>query len=265
MSDYEMKEIYPWLYSIQDPLDVFCYLIVGDDQALLFDTGYGVGNLTEAIRTVTSKPFVVVLGHGHIDHANGAYQFEKAYLHEGDFLLCRQHTSPEFRAGILEQYAASGMALPASFNTDAFCKAGMGNLEKLEVGRVFDLGGLHVEVISMPGHTAGSIGLLIQEKQTLLVSDSANSHIWMFLDESLSIKAYIRMLEKILELDFHTFFYGHGNQSLSKSEFQKYIRAARNASIEKAIPYDRFPELNPYIYEEDGAAIVFNVRTLEGE
>lgn len=261
MNYYEVEKIYPWLYRIGEPLGVFFYLVVGNDKALLFDTGHGIGDIPELIKSITSKPVIVVLGHGHIDHASGAYQFDEAYLHENDFDVCRMHTSPTFRNDIINSLAEKGMKPHEEIET--FRTVGMGNLKKLDVNTVFDLGGLRLKVIEMPGHTTGSIGLLIVEKRTLLVSDSASGHIWMFLKESTTIKQYIKMLERVSELEFDTFLTAHSKESYQKSYFQKYINVAGNASIEKSVPYDAFKEFNPYIYKEDDVAIVINVETLE--
>lgn len=262
MGYYTIKPIYPWLYSLYDPLGVYCYLAVGCERALLFDTAHGVGNLPEAVRTVTDKPVTVVLGHGHIDHANGAYQFEEAWLHEDDFPLCREHTSEGYRRQVLQGFSEAGPALPEGFDPETYATAGMGTLKKLELGQVFDLGGLHMEVIGMEGHTAGSVGLLAQEHRVLLDSDAANPHIWMFLNESLPVSQYIAMLERVRQLAFDTFFVGHSDMPQPKSEFDKYIRAARNASIEKAEPYGAFSDLKGYFYQEDGVGLVFNEATL---
>ena len=70
------------LLCIYDPESVFCYLVVGNERALLFDTAFGIGSLPGAIRKITDKPVTVVLSHGHTDHANGAYQFDEAWLHK---------------------------------------------------------------------------------------------------------------------------------------------------------------------------------------
>ena len=262
MSYYKIDEIYPWLYRINDPMDVCFYLLVGEDCALLFDTGYGIGNISETIKSITSKPFTVVLGHGHIDHSCGAYQFEEAYLHENDFELCREHTSPMFRDSVIDGLSKNGEKQPEGFDAKAYCATGTGNLKKLIVDTVFDLGGLHVKVVGMPGHTKGSVGLLVLEKKILLTSDSANEHVWMFLKESTSVAQYIEMLETVRMLEFDTFFTAHSNKPHPKSDFEKYIKVAREASIEKAIPYNNFTELKPYIYEDDGVAIVFSEATL---
>jgi len=263
---YEAQQIYSWLYRIQDPLGVGFYLIEGADRALLFDTGFGVGDIPGAVKSLTDKPLTVVLGHGHVDHANGAYQFDEVLMHEADFELCRLHSSPEFRDNIIKGLTDSGAEF--DFDPSVWRLAGTGNLKKLAFGTVFDLGGLHVEFLDMAGHTAGSSGLLIAEHRLLLDSDSANEHCWMFLDETLPIREYITMLERVSQLDFDIFYTAHSDAPHPKSDFQRYINVARNASVKKSEPYSAgemdMSILSPYVYTEDGVSIVFSERTLNG-
>ena len=262
MGYYEVKQVEPWLYSIYDPMSVYCYLAVGEDRALLYDTVFGIGDLNAAIREVTDKPVVVVLGHGHIDHANGAFQFDSAYLNDADLELFALHTSPAFRAQNANNLIEMGMAAPPGFDPDAYRDAGVGKLINLIEGMEFDLGGLRGEIIGMPGHTAGSMGILFRDKRTLLVSDAANAHVWMFLEESLPISDYVKMLDRVYAMDFDTFYTGHGNEPQPKSMLMKYKNVALNATIEKATPYERMTELKPYFYEEDGVGIVFRENSL---
>lgn len=260
MSHYTSEQIYPWLYRINDPLGVSFYLAVGSEKALLYDTGHGTGDINAAVREITEKPLTVVLSHGHIDHSCGAYQFNEVLLHKNDFELCREHTAPDYRNHILGGLAERG--IEPFIEPEEYRSAGTGNLKPLEPGVVFDLGGLRLEAVEMPGHTTGCVGLLAREYRVLLDGDAANGHIWMFLNESLPLRDYIKMLERVYELDFDTFFPAHSQDPHPKSDFQKYIRAAREASVEKAVPYNTFTELKPYMYTLDGATIVFNERTL---
>ena len=260
MLQYLAKEIDPELYLIKDPLGVNLYLIVGRERALLFDTGYGVGEISAAIEQITSKPLTVILGHGHIDHANGAYQFGEVYLNAADNELFENDTSQKSRRTIIERLKENGLSL--NYNAQRWCDSGSCKLKPLPTESLFDLGGLCVEVIDMSGHTGGSIGLLIKEKQILLNSDSANERCWMFLEQSLPVRDYISMLERVRQLDFDTFFTAHSDQPHPKSDFDKYIKTAKNATIEKSKPYDHRTHLNPYIYTEDDISIVINERTL---
>jgi len=257
---YLVREIYPWLYSIFDPENVYCYLAVGSERALLYDTVYGVGSLPGVIKKITNKPVTVVLGHGHTDHAMGAYQFDEAWVHEADFELCRYGGTEAYRRGFLDYLKQTGQILPKGFNADVFIKAGAGNLKKLEIGQVFDLGGLTMEVVGMEGHTAGSIGLLAREHRVLLTSDAASAHVWLFLDESLPVSQYITMLERTFPLGFDAFFSGHSDATMTRADFQKIISVAHNATVEKAAPYayNGSQRVKPIIYQEDGVALVFS-------
>ena len=255
MEYFTINKLHDWLYSIYDPRGSYCYLALGNEKALLFDAGYGIASLHNAIQSVTDKPVIIVLGHGHVDHVNGAYQFEEVWLHEADIDLFREHSSIEWRRRMAHEEGIK----PEDFNPDDYIHAPAPTIRHLKAGQVFDLGGLHMDVIDMAGHTPGSVGLLAREHQVLLDSDSANNHIWMHLPNSLPISQYIAMLEHVLTLDFDIFYTGHSNEPQPKSELQKYIQVARNASIEKAKPYAMFDGL---IYQEDNIAIVFNKDTL---
>ncbi|MCL1786657.1 MAG: MBL fold metallo-hydrolase [Defluviitaleaceae bacterium] len=277
MSYYSVKKIYPWLYSIYDPQDVFCYLIVGEKSALLYDTAYGIAPLDEAVRQVCGRPYEVVLSHGHIDHVNGAFQFKEKWISPRDHELCLRHTSKTARRKIVEKLGETHNVAdanplkeplplemvnpdnnPAGFNGDDFITQGAGRLKMLQDGQIFDLGGLTVEVIPMEGHTAGSIGLLVREHKVLLDSDAANYHMWMFLNESLDMDTYIAMLKRVKQLDFDTFFVGHSDTERPKSDFDKYIAIAENIDVAKSKPYSAMTELGGRIYEADGVGIVFN-------
>lgn len=260
MQKCKIEKINSRLYLIKDPLDVNMYLIVGEEKALLFDTGHGICDLKSVVESITDKELIVVLGHGHIDHANGAYQFDEVYLREPDYELFHEHTSPEFRANLLER--ADEADLEIDFDRDTWINSGSCKLIPLELDMVFDLGDINVEVVDMAGHTEGSIGLLLVEDRILIDSDSANSHCWMFVPQSLSLREYITMLERVKLLDFDVFYVAHQDYAHPKSDLDKFIRVAKNATIEKGTPYENWAELNPYIYTEDDVSIVFNERTL---
>jgi len=261
MLQCKIEEINPGLFLIKDPLNVNMYLIVGADRALLFDTGYGIGNIPDVIRSITDKPYIVVLGHGHIDHANGAYQFDEVLLHEDDYELFYDNTSEMMRKSIIDRLKEE--KLEADFDEEKWCGEPPCNLKPLVIGEIYDLGGIHVEVIDMAGHTGGSTGLLIKEMRILLDSDSANEHCWMFLEQSLPVRDYITMLKRTKELEFDIFYTAHSDLPNPKSDFDKYITVAKNATIGKSVPYDTRWSMDPYIYTEDGVSIVICERTLQ--
>lgn len=124
------------------------FLMTGDRQALLIDTGFEDSRVLDAVRSVTNLPIQVVLTHGDRDHAGGLRDFGSCRLHRGDW-----HLIPE----------------------------GIG-LEPLEEGEVLTCGGYRLEVVEIPGHTLGSIALVEREKRLLFPGDSVQraGPIYMF-------------------------------------------------------------------------------------
>jgi glyoxylase-like metal-dependent hydrolase (beta-lactamase superfamily II) len=248
------------IYSIYEPAEVFCYLLVGEKAALLYDTTFGLGSLAETVQNICSSlPLTVVLSHGHYDHGNGAVQFENAYIHPSDEILFFKHASRTGRRAALEKWAQK---TPEDLNRDAYIHAGPGELKHVEIGQTFDLGGMTVEVVALEGHTAGSIGLLVHEHRILLASDALGPHIWMFLKESLPLSEYIAMLERIQKLPFDTFYIGHSDIPRPMSEIELYKTVARNADPNKSEAYHHLKELGGMLYQEGEIGIVFNPKNM---
>jgi hydroxyacylglutathione hydrolase len=149
-----------------------CYLVTGKTRALLIDTANGWVNMAALCRELTPLPVTVVNTHGHCDHIFGNVYFPEVRLHPADFALHDEHFAfPQMRAA-MEKYGLE----PAK-------------LVPLSVGETFDLGGLTLETIPLPGHTAGSVGLLDAEHRVLFSGDGVIPHVWMQLPESLPIEA----------------------------------------------------------------------------
>ena len=69
--------------SLDGAGDVWIYLIVGEEKAMVIDTGVGLGDLKGLCGKLSGgKELIVVNTHPHIDHAYGNCQFEQVYCHE---------------------------------------------------------------------------------------------------------------------------------------------------------------------------------------
>ncbi len=80
---FEVYKIAPGVFAIYEPHqaeEVISYLIVGNKQALLFDTGMGIGDIRKITTKLTSRPVVVLNSHTHNDHVGGNWQFARAKM-----------------------------------------------------------------------------------------------------------------------------------------------------------------------------------------
>ena len=219
---YEVREPEPGLYRIGNS-GVWMDLIVGTHHALLFDTGYGYGDLKQVIRTLTDKPLYVVNSHGHVDHACGNEAFGGAYIHPLDMDLCRVHNGSQMRMSEMDL-----AQVPPDFDLQAHLRLGPGELRPVGEGHCFELGGITCHVVHLPGHTAGSIGLWCPEKRLLFVGDAMNSFVWLFLPEAQGLSCYIRSLHKAAALPFTHMLQSHEPEPVPKRKLWDYLDLAEH-------------------------------------
>ena len=179
-----IREMCPGVYLMDEAHEATGYLVVGEEKACVIDTMNGYNDLNKAVREITDKPVVVINTHGHPDHIFGNVYFDRAFLHPADLELARMFVEqPEFQA-ICEE---NNLRMPP--------------FSEVREGDVFDLGGRHLEVYELPGHTPGGILLLLREDRILFTGDSVNHHLWMQLDGCSTMDEYVKSLDRILFLE----------------------------------------------------------------
>ncbi len=179
------------IFHISENDEVCVTLIVGEESALLIDTAHGKLDLNKIVKSFTNKPFKVVISHVHPDHARGCCQFPVSYVCEADIPLIDFHCSD------------------VPFNYDI-----------LKIGEIIDLGGRTIEVVSLPGHTPGSVGFLLREESILFAGDALNSNLWLFLDECLSLSEYRKTLDYASGLPFDRYVSPHSNDFFTKNTIE---------------------------------------------
>lgn len=235
---YNITEIETGVYRLTSAEAVFCELIVGEDKALLFDTGWGLGPLFDTVKEITDKPLIVVNSHGHVDHVCGNNQFEgDIYIHPKDMELVLQHGSTLMKGFILQKIEGDQNFTKEGFDKEAYLKEGKITYIPVEEGHIFDLGGKTLEVVELAGHTRGSIGLLYKEKKILFAGDAINGCLLLSGPESASMGEYIETLKKAMAMDFTEMFGGHRAEAFDKGDIAKFLKVAQSAAWDKAEPY----------------------------
>lgn len=250
---YNIKKIMDGVYHISDQNKICCTLIVGSKKSLLFDTGYGIGDLKQIVEVLTDLPIVVVNSHGHLDHMGGNYQFNKVYIHEDDIPLVKYILLSDKRNKIIDNYKKNAV-LPKGFKEEDYVNK-VYNVDyiPLKEGQVFDLGGYELEAIYCTGHTSGCVSLIERKNKLLLAGDTILQHVWMFLEESKSLIEYTNSLKKLNDLEFDILLTSHSTEVYGKELLNKLLHCVNNIDISKSTPY--FNENYPYkafMYSEGG-------------
>jgi len=207
------KEVLPGIWHIGDDRDNFCTLIVGESGAILFDTTMGFDDLKGCVAEITPHEPMVINSHSHFDHIGGNRQFDKVYMHPAEFDLLELGAS---------RLPTLTVTLEADLSPVEPCYKERERILPIEGGTVLNLGGKTVEVIFMPGHTPGSIGLLCREDRLLLAADTLSPQCCVFFRESLPLSDCAATVKGLRNLEFDHFLSSHFDFLFPKSILEKF-------------------------------------------
>ena len=172
---FEVYRVADDVYAIYEPgqfEEVMSFLILGDERALLFDTGLGIGDMRRVVSGLTDLDIVVLNSHTHYDHIGSNYQFETIYGRDTPYTRSRSAGSDtEAVAGFLRE-GWVWKDLPSGFDAASYRSRPFTITQIVDEGDVIDLGGRELEIINTPGHAPDSICLLDRQNRLLFTGDT---------------------------------------------------------------------------------------------
>lgn len=167
------------------------YLVEGDTEAALIDTGMGIGKLREFVETLTHKPVKVLISHGHMDHAMAGCQFDDVYMNPADDAVYRKHSVYDYRKHVMEIWDENMAAYVEQVKPLQY--------HPIHDGEEYRLGNLTIQALSCSGHTKGSMVFLIKEDRLLFLGDACNTNTLVYDEDSTTIEEYKESLSKLEE------------------------------------------------------------------
>ncbi len=214
----------------------------GRDRDLMIDTGTGLVSLVDFAKDVLDKPVSAVATHVHLDHVGGHHEFAECLVHESEVEGLRQPPhdlnliDEAFDAGDMatlrlppmdddEPEGAMVTALPyAGFDLARYRLRPARGVTSVEDGEVVDLGDRTFEVLHLPGHSPGGIGLWDAATATLFSGDTIyDGPLIDDLDHS-DIVQYRSSLERLLRLPVEVVHAGH-DPSFGRGRLHDLIQA----------------------------------------
>jgi glyoxylase-like metal-dependent hydrolase (beta-lactamase superfamily II) len=222
-----------------DPL-VRCNIwhIRGRDRDLLIDMGMGIVSLRDELLDLLERPVAAVVTHGHFDHVGSWHEFEDRVAHplepqgragslSGASALVPSTYDPAF----VEVLAAAGYPLSdflvtavpyEAFDVASFEMTFAASTRTVEHGDLIDLGDRAFEVLHLPGHSPGSIGLWEAATGTLFSGDAI--YDGPLLDEvcGADIDSYVATMQMLRSLPVEVVHGGH-DPSFGRDRFVEII------------------------------------------
>ena len=203
---YEMADgVYQIRYYYLGAADVYMYLVIGKEKALLIDTGYASTRVKQYVDQVTDLPLIVVNTHGHMDHIGGNRYFAETYISAKELETAKRHSESTFLKEKNEHIFSIRPALKGLLKDEKYVRELVENekgqdlncLDLPETG-YFDLGERIVSFIETPGHTQGSICLHDEKTNILFSADTLCSKgVLLGFEESTGVKEFKDTLIKM--------------------------------------------------------------------
>lgn len=200
----------------------------GRDHDLVIDTGLGLRSLLADLPEVfTGRSTIAVATHYHYDHVGGHEEFAERWIHESEATTVQSAdeiggalTTATVSAESLAAIADAGYALPADgellvalpdadYDREAFRATPFAPTRTLRDGDVVDLGDRCLEVLHLPGHSPGSIGLWDAERAVLFSGDAVYDGPLLDVGDDADVEAYMATMDRLAALPVEVVHGGH--------------------------------------------------------
>jgi glyoxylase-like metal-dependent hydrolase (beta-lactamase superfamily II) len=254
---FQVYETAANVYSIVEPYhyqETISHLIVGEDRALLFDTGMGFLPIRPVVERITSLPITVLNSHTHYDHVGGNSEFSEILAIDSDYTRANMAGFPNEKLSVDLDLDAFCKGTPAGFDRSTFRTRPWKSTRSIADGEFLDIGGRTLRVLHVPGHTPDATALLDAENGLLFTGDSYyDGAIWLFVPET-SLADYERTIERLAEVG-ESVHYLLGAHNAARVDAP--VLGAVKAAFGKLISGDLPPT------DDDEGRLLFNIDGIE--
>jgi len=140
---------------------------------LVIDTGMGLDSLKQWIIRQTNRPIKAVVTHCHFDHSGCLHEFDERFGHraEADILANPTNKSVVYD-GAWTKIAIVDTAQHPLYSAKTFSVKAAPLTGYLDEGDIIDTGNNAYQILHLPGHSPGSIGLWDRTNHVLFSGDA---------------------------------------------------------------------------------------------
>ena len=205
---FDVYELPCNVYVIAEPQqaqEVNAFLVIGDERALLIDTGMGIREIKPVVESLYDGELIVANTHCHFDHVGNNDRFQPVYIYDNEVAkkVAAHGLNAEDTGGeMIEELFQFGY--PEGFTMETYqVKPYTYNL--MTEDTEFDLGGRTIKVIHTPGHSPDSVTFYDPDNNIMWTGDLVYlGGIYTHLDSEFfgksNIYDYSATLHKLAEI-----------------------------------------------------------------
>jgi len=184
------------------------FLIIGDEEAILFDSGTGENEgkgITHITDSITNLPLTLLLSHFHFDHIGNTDEFSLIGIPELSFLKNRFATDSILNLSYEEVLSENTNSLKIS--------------KLFPIGTEIDLGNRNIFILHTPGHSKESISIIDKESKYIFTGDLVYNGLLLVND----CNKYVNSINTLINNSDSTFrmFGSHGKPEVDFEQLQK--------------------------------------------
>jgi glyoxylase-like metal-dependent hydrolase (beta-lactamase superfamily II) len=204
---FKVYAVAPGVYAITEPRQyegVSSFLIVGSKRAVLFDSGLGIGLISDVVAKLTALPVTVLNSHTHFDHVGGNREFTDVRNLDVEFsrASARGDVGKELREYASDTLAEDRVcgALPASITSRTYAMPAWQAAAEVKDGERLHLGDRTLQVLQTPGHTPDSMCLVDEANGLLFTGDTFYSgEVFLWAPET-DVAGYEASIARLVKL-----------------------------------------------------------------
>ena len=227
---FTVDEVEDGIFRITEPhchrlVRANCFLIRGVHTDILVDSCLGVATLRPLVRSLSNKPLILFTTHTHADHVGSHPEFSDATIlvHATEaedlrrpgvkglrFPPRSQEQIEALRRGGIELTEFMVDAVPyAGYDVDSYGRAGVEPTRLVVEGDVIDTGRHRFEVLHLPGHTGGGVGLWEARAGLLFSGDVIYDGVLIDTAPTSRVADYIATMQRLTSLPARLVLGGH--------------------------------------------------------
>ncbi|MDQ0323950.1 glyoxylase-like metal-dependent hydrolase (beta-lactamase superfamily II) [Pararhizobium capsulatum DSM 1112] len=238
---YQIDDLGDGIFKIFEPhvagfMKANAFVVRGRDDTLLIDALNGVRPLRPFLADYGLEPTIVLATHAHADHIGGLHEWPLTLCHSAEAeglrildpdvtLASRNYDILDLQTLLVQDDRLHGpiiTALPHAGFTSHDFRLHAPQVEAIEDGHVINLGDRQFEVLHLPGHSPGGVGLWDASNRILFGGDTIyDGKPYDKLHHS-SVPDNRQSLQRLLPLNPRVVYGGH-EQPIHLERFRKVI------------------------------------------